>query len=103
MVLHLGDRDKAGEDIWRVLVGILPRLSNGWVSEVVRVALTPEQVAEFGLGDPRESVQVDALAAPLITSLLVDAITARQDPVTRQAVIEQEAEDRAELIEWAAG
>lgn len=98
-ILHIGDRDRAGEDIFSVLEEDLPLLSYGSIEKVTRLALTGEQAVQYGLArSPYESVQVDALAAPDLAGLLQDAITSRIDRRAFQALLDREAAERTELI-----
>lgn len=107
IVLHLGDRDTAGEHIADVLNRDLRDLyrdmgHSGEPPQVVRVALTPEQVVEHGLGEPDESVQIDALPTPVIRGLLEQAILARTDQDKRAEVLKREQQEREQLVDrWS--
>lgn len=100
-VLHFGDRDKAGEDIFDVVADDLQQLSHGCIDEVVRVALTPEQMA--AISPTAVTMQVDAAPVPTLRHLFEDAVLARQDPDARQAVLSREPDERAEAVAWVKG
>ena len=106
VVLHFGDRDRHGEQIVDVLGRDLRALYGDLggrqvAPEVVRVALTPTQVAWFGIGQPGEAVQVDALPTPVLRDLLEAAIVERQDGQVRQALLEREEQARDEAVRRA--
>jgi hypothetical protein len=99
VVLHFGDRDRDGENIYRVLVEDLTELSYGSVEDVVRVALTPEQMHDMDAS--ATTMQVDALPVPMLRQALADAITARQDIEARLAALRREQGERAQVKAWA--
>jgi hypothetical protein len=66
-VLHIGDHDKEGKDIFQSLSEDVRKLcaDYGWsVPEFTRLAATPEQITAFGLADDPDNpgkVQAEAL------------------------------------------
>ncbi len=109
VVLHFGDRDKAGEDITAVLQRDLDALYTDIIRKgddsdlyplppvVVRIALTAEQVEHYRLAEPGEDVQVDALPTPVLREMLREAIEARQDPDVLAATLAREATERQQV------
>lgn len=80
--------------------------------EVIRLAVTPDQIAEMALptAPPKHSdrrafdadytVQCEAISPDVLTGILRTAIEARRCPDTTEAVLAQENQDRAELVNW---
>jgi hypothetical protein len=114
VILYAGDFDPSGEDIERDLSDRL-----GVEDEIVRVALTPDQVTRFGLpinpGKETDSranaferrygglwqVEVEALPPDQLRGLFDDALDAVWDVSAFEAVLEQEEEDR-DVLQSAA-
>lgn len=110
VLLYGGDFDPSGEDILRDFVGRC-----GCFGEVVRVALTAEQVVEYGLPEfPGKAtdarargfierhgrlaqVEVDALPPDALRRLFRDAIERFFDVSTFGAAVQREQAERAEL------
>ena len=109
VILQLGDHDPSGIDIWRNIRETLPG------ADVVRVALTPEQVEEYNLppiptkpGDTRQAgfvekhgdaaVELDALPPDALVGLAQKAIDQYIDRDQVAHVAELEA---AEQERWA--
>lgn len=114
-ILHIGDHDPSGvhlfkalaEDIQAMCYGIDPESAPAFT----RLAVTPEQVIELALPtapakvtDRRsfegETVQAEAIPPNVLTDILRQVIVSRQDANIRQAVIDQEIEDREEIQAW---
>ena len=105
VVLHVGDHDLSGRHIFRAAAEDVAALATGidpglLPPEFVRVAVTAEQVALYGL-ETREddhAVQAEALAPDQLATELLMAIMARQDVDARARVTTLEAKERAEAI-----
>lgn len=111
VLLYTGDFDPSGEDILRNLLHQV----DGRFEEVVRVALTPEQVEEYGLPpqpgkatDTRAAsftarhgklvqVELEALDPSTLRELYQDALDGCFDKSIWEDVLELEAAERAEL------
>ena len=114
VVLHLGDFDPSGvsvfdrvrEDVWAFAY------AEGAEFDAVRVALTEEQVADYGVAtappkpsDSRsktwsgETAQLEALPPDVIADILDAAIRRYLDDTIRQGVISEEAEERKRITE----
>jgi len=92
-ILHVGDFDKTGRDIYRVLsenVGAFVDAMGGLVS-FTRLAVTPEQAASLPTGFDTDNVQVEAIPPDQLAQIIRDALEARIDPA-RFAEIEAEEE-----------
>jgi hypothetical protein len=110
VLLYGGDFDPSGEDIDRDFIA-----RSGVFQEVVRVALSAEQVTAYGLppapgkaSDSRASafvrrhgrlvqVEVDALPPDVLRGLYQSALDQVWDPSAYTAVLAQEAVDREHL------
>ena len=119
-ILYFGDFDPTGRDIPRNIEQEL-RTRWGCACSLGIIALTPEQIAEHNLpenfakktdaryrrfvaehGD--RAVELDALPPDVLRSLIRQAIEAEiTDPDAWQEQIDQEAEERVKLGEWADG
>ena len=116
VILYLGDLDPSGEDMVRDIDDRL-NVTYGTTVEVIKLAITPEQVQQFGpppnpakLSDSRaagfiakhgmESYEVDALPPDALRTIIEDAVDNYEDPDGMSAVQDQEAADKA-LIEDA--
>jgi hypothetical protein len=112
-IYYLGDHDPSGADIERnVREEMEARHAPGTDLTVKRLAITPEQIDEYGLPrrttkptDPRTkkwqgggSVEVDALDPVVLRDLLEEAITSHLDPAVVDRIRAQEAEDYARLV-----
>ena len=97
VVLHLGDRDTKGEEIFDVLSDDLPRLS-GYRMSVVRLALTNEQIVEQELIADDGKAQMDALSTPYLRAPVNDAILDRQDADVRADVLAAESIERDHVL-----
>jgi hypothetical protein len=110
VIVYVGDFDPTGEDIQRVLS---ERLNGG--AEVIRVAVTPDQVATYNLPpmpgkatDPRApgftsrhgrlvQVEVEALDPNDLRALLDITLSSYWDEEAYGAVVEREERERATL------
>ena len=117
VVLYAGDFDPSGESIIRDFLARIEQA--GGDHEFEHVALTAEQVAEYGLpemmgkeSDPRAAgftakygrlvqVELDALDPDDLRRLFADAIEPYWDAATFEAVIAREAEEREKLATLA--
>ncbi|MDQ5821947.1 MAG: hypothetical protein M3540_10950 [Actinomycetota bacterium] len=132
VVLHVGDFDPSGENMVAVLsedvgemLGQRTEEEPGSWFEVVRVALTEQQIIDLGvetappkpkdsrmvqfirghrrlvehLGSTDISAQLEALKRPQLRALLREAIESRFDMAGYREVLAQEAEVRGELMD----
>jgi hypothetical protein len=113
-VYQLGDHDPSGVDAWRSFEervrGFLD--ADGyddhiWQVEFERLAVTPAQIADLELptrptkgsdtrsaGFAGESVEVDAIRAPVLRQIVEDAITQHIDPEVLRITRETEKSER---------
>jgi len=115
-VLHIGDHDPSGvhvfgsldEDV-RAFLG-----SMGGQADFVRLAVTPEHIASYGLptAPPKETdrrafegetVQAEALPPDTLASITEEAIRASLDLNIYRQAVNIEAEQRAALVAWMKG
>ena len=114
VLLYGGDHDASGEDIDRDFA----ERTDCW-DKVVRVALTATQVRHYGLVpnpgkvlDPRKEafaerhgsniqVELDALDPNVLKQLYAEAIDGFWDTSAYEAVLAEEANERAELLDLA--
>lgn len=118
-VLYLGDLDPSGEDMVRDIDDRLGMFASGFV-RVVKVALTIEQVTEFGLPpNPtklsdsrakafiqeygRSSWEVDALPPKVLNNLITEALEGIVDLDKMDKWIDREGEDKERLLEAVNG
>jgi hypothetical protein len=112
VLLYAGDFDPSGEDILRDLLA-----RAACFDELHRVALTAEQVAQYGLpkqmgkeSDSRAQgfvarhgelvqVELDALAPELLRQLFADAIAAYWSDAAYRTVLRREARERRTLAD----
>ncbi len=110
VLLYGGDFDPSGEDIQRDFVGRV-----GVFSEVLRVALSPDQVEQYrlppALGKATDSraaaftarhgrlvqVEIDALPPDVLRDLYAAGLAPLFDTSTWRAVVDREASERAAL------
>ena len=115
VVLQAGDYDPSGESIFTAMAEDVATFAeqdrpHSQPVTTIRVALTAQQVSDFGLptAPPKKSdsrsakwtkqtCQLEALAPGLLDELVAQAITALADPVAMQAQIEAERADRLAL------
>jgi hypothetical protein len=117
-VLHLGDYDPSSVHLFKALaedVGAMIEALDGNVPLFSRLAVTPEQIADLSLPsappkktdrrafDADYAVQCEAIPPDVLTAFLKDGIEARQCPDNRAAILAQEQQDRAELVQWIDG
>jgi hypothetical protein len=105
VILHMGDHDQHGRQIYATLAEDIPRLYRdlgGPTSRtllVERLALTTEQAASVYPDITRgDDVQLDALPTPALQAILREAIEARQDPGVRATLLEREDAEREQVI-----
>ena len=117
ILLYLGDLDPSGEDMVR---DIRDRLNDvfGATVEVKKLAITPEQVAQYSpppnpakMSDSRaagfvlrhgyESYEVDALPPAVLNQIVTDAIEGYVDVDVRQERLDLEDEHKARIREAA--
>lgn len=105
-VLHVGDLDEHGEDIFTALKEDLEAWAVHYGRpdiEVVRVAVTPAQVKKYSLPgnpDPRKAHEVQAEAMPptVMRDVWREAIESRQDAVAFTARLDHERDMQAEIV-----
>jgi hypothetical protein len=100
VVLHFGDRDKHGEDIFTAAAeDAIAWAGDDDVLRFERVALTVEQAREHDLLDADGKAEVDGLPVPVMDRLLTDAIEALQDAACRERLHDEEAAERERVPE----
>lgn len=113
-ILHLGDFDPSGVHIFSSLrddvLAFFPHHSDGPLPIFTRLAVTPAQIAAYGLPtappkgtdqrsfDGNETVQLESLDPKDLTQILRDAIEARQNSRMYRDVLAWEASERAGLV-----
>jgi len=120
ILLYLGDHDPSGEDMVRDIDDRLRLLASSASIEVIKVALTWEQVEEHNpppnptkLTDTRSAGyiakygdacwEVDALRPDILQSLIDDAITEHLNETLMDEVKEREKTDKARLRKFVGG
>ena len=120
IVLHLGDHDPSGIDMTRDNADRLDLFNNTGSTKVRRIALTEEQIAEYGpppnpakMTDSRfeayaaefgdESWELDALDPPVLVALIQSHIDNIRDPELWQEREDQLEMDEAVLREFIEG
>jgi hypothetical protein len=114
-VLVLGDYDPAGIDIRSRVADDIEAFADGHDVDITvqTIALTETLIDDLGLikaemtAEKRRkypwwphdwTVELEAVSPADLAAIVVDAIESRTDPDTRQAVIDREAEERADLM-----
>ena len=116
-VLHIGDHDPSGvhvfsslaEDVGAMCIGL-----GGVNPEFSRLAVTMDQARKMDLPtapaketDNRsfegETVQAEAIPPDVLSSILRDAIEARQCTTARAYLLDQEKAHRSALVAWSEG
>jgi hypothetical protein len=106
-ILYFGDHDPSGDDIPRSLHSNLSRMGAGRIS-ITRVALTQEQIEEWGLPgvppkttdsrtygwDGESAVELDAVEPKMLKRLITDAINGLFDKTKHGQLLEQERAER---------
>lgn len=111
-ILHLGDHDPTGVHMFGSLDEDVQVFAQhyGGVVEFTRLAVPPDQVEQFDLptAPPKMSdnrsfegltTQCEALDPVTLANIVRAGIESRQDATVRQAVIDQEADTRDELLQ----
>ena len=115
--LHMGDLDPSGEHLFTSLaedVGAMCEALCGARPRFTRLAVTRQQADRLGLptSPPKptdrrrftgDTVQCEAIAPDMLEGILRDAIEARRNAATARAVLEREAEMRADLLAMLGG
>ena len=97
VVLHIGDRDVPGENIFRAAAEDAIAWAKPDTLRFERLALTVEQADEHDLLDADGKAEVDGLPVPVMDRLLIDAIEALQVPARREELLERERAERERL------
>jgi hypothetical protein len=100
VVLHVGDLDLHGKNIFRA--GAEDAIA--WANDpdalrFERLALTVEQAEEHDLLDADGKAEVDGLPVPVLDKLLINTIEDLQDPAGRERLLAEEAAERERLPE----
>lgn len=117
IIYQLGDHDPSGVAAWEDIKTKLRGFVDPWIDlEFERIAVTPEQVAEYGLptrptkkSDRRaakfegDSVEVDALPTPVLRRLVREAIETWIDPEALRLTRIAEQSERDILLSIAGG
>ncbi len=118
IILHLGDHDPSGVDMTRDNNDRLEMFAGWDAVEVQRIALTPEQIAQYDpppnptkLTDSRapayiaehghDSWELDALSPRVLDKLIRDHVEKHMDADLMTAAIERQEEERQVLINLA--
>lgn len=115
-VYQLGDHDPSGVDAWRSFEERVRGFAPDADAEFERIAVTPEQIVEYGLPtrptkhtDSRsrnftgESVEVDAIPATILRQLVNDAITQHIDNDRLRITRRVEQSERDMLLSMVGG
>lgn len=103
-VLHIGDHDKEGQDIFRSLAEDVRKFCadyNWSVPEFTRLAVTAEQIFSLGLADDPDSpgkVQAEAIPPDVLADIVRGAIDARMDETAWQQVLAAEEHAKGVLL-----
>ena len=113
-IYHLGDLDPSGQDAARDIEAKLRRYAPGAEIHFERIAVTRDQVVELSLPtrptkqkDPRakafngESVELDAIPAKKLRSLVKEHIERHVDPDQLKVLRIAEESERETLAKWA--
>jgi hypothetical protein len=104
-LMHLGDYDKAGRDIF----GALKEDLEAYFAEegletccgIERVALTPALIARFNVElDEHGNAQLEAIDPPDLERILIEAIERLWNHDIHARVLEQQERDRSRLAAW---
>lgn len=114
MIYQLGDHDPSGVNAWDVFCTKVREFAPDVDVVFERLAVTPDQIVEWSLPtrptkstDTRaknfvgESVEVDAIPAPMLRTLVEDAITAHIDQDALRLTREVEEQERMGLAALA--
>jgi hypothetical protein len=102
-VLHIGDYDWHGREIYRNIQDDVPALARDaglYMPTFTRLAVTAEQIEEHDLPgdiDDPEKVQAEALPPDVLADIVGNAIADRLDRIEFGRVLDEEAEIRHEL------
>jgi hypothetical protein len=95
VVLHVGDRDDHGDNIFAAAADdAVAWARNGNMLRFERLALTVEQAEDHRLLDADGKAEVDGLPVPVMDRLLIDAIETLQDPSCREQLDDEEKNER---------
>jgi hypothetical protein len=103
-VLHIGDHDKEGKDIFKSLSEDVRKLcaDYGWnIPEFSRLAVTPEQITALGLADDPDNpgkVQAEAIPPDVLAEIVQQAIVDRLDEAAWHQVLAAEKHAKAVLL-----
>jgi hypothetical protein len=99
VLLHVGDYDKDGLQIFDALVEDIEAFirRDGGEFEAVRVAITPEQIEEYGLPSFKGAVQAEALPPDALARLVEAAVLEYYDLDIAAKVRERERAERTEV------
>jgi hypothetical protein len=103
-LLHLGDYDPAGRNIYNALFeDIIAFVPDPAAYLLERVALTPEQIAQYGVTpDMDGNVQLEAIDPPDLQVILTVAIERLWDFDAHARLLKQQERDRSRLQAWLA-
>lgn len=107
-ILHIGDHDPDGRAIFRAMAEDVEAWAEdgGGSVEIIRLAVTPEQIADMSLpDDPTKpgSVQAEAIPPDVLVSLLVEAIQERRDDDAEATMLERQADLRRDCVTSLGG
>lgn len=103
VIFHIGDYDEHGLMIYNAMAEDVTEwaLSGGGEVEVIRLAVTPDQIADMDLpDDPTKpgSVQAEAIPPDVLVALLVEAIEGQRDEQAERDMLDRQADLRTECV-----
>ncbi|MFY9588684.1 MAG: hypothetical protein WAT66_14665 [Actinomycetota bacterium] len=101
VLLHIGDLDKFGEHIFGAVFADVPQFVEDYGRprpEVIRLAVTREQIALFQLPtDEKGQFQAEAVPAAVLDGVIRAALDDLLDENTRQDVLDRSAAEREQI------
>jgi hypothetical protein len=97
VLFHLGDLDWHGRWVYRALFDDLEGFAPHAELEVVRLAVTEEQVERLGLTAYSGAVQAEAVAPDELQRIVVEAVKERYDEAIAAKVRQREERERREV------
>jgi hypothetical protein len=97
VLFHIGDMDWHGRWVYEALFDDLEGFAGTSELEVVRLAVTEEQVERLGLTAYNEAVQAEAIPPDELQRIVVGAVTERYDEKVAEKVQKRERQERQEV------
>jgi hypothetical protein len=108
LLLHIGDYDKAGKDIYKALSENVKAFTSrlGGTVKPIRLAVTPEQIEELNLPYEYEDddskgkkVQAEAIDPKVLKRIVIDEIESNLDMELYAKNVERETKERDKLVQ----